>query len=144
MIQGQFPNAFNGREIPEWPKQDQEEGRESYEEVSGQKVAIQPKPGKLILIGCATMFNRQLFQQGGHMNFFLNGVDVLSLDERLINVRSRQVLGRSIKRLSSITRAWWRIFTTFFVPIVLCIIGSLKIFIRKRSKWAYLKMIHEN
>jgi len=140
LVEGQFPDGFKGREIPAWPPQEGKEGTESYEKPK-EKTDISPKPGKMILIGCSTIFQKFLFAQGGHANFFLNSIDALTLGEKLINVRSKQLVDRSIKSLSPATKAWWRIFVTFLMPIAVGVIGGLKLFMRRRSKWAYLRSI---
>jgi ABC-type uncharacterized transport system involved in gliding motility auxiliary subunit len=139
LIKGQFPNAFKGKEVPSWPM-DTEEAEESYEKPE-EKIEFSPQPARLILIGCAKMFNKELFGKGGHVTFFLNAVDAITLGEKLIRVRSKQPLDRSLKRISAAAKAGWRIGTTFFVPIVLCIIGSIRVIIRRRSKWTYLRTV---
>jgi len=137
-VRGQFPDAFEGKEVPEWPKDT--EGEESYEKPE-EDVVLSPQPGKLILVGCSHMFTKDLFQKGGHMTFFLNSIDALTLGEQLIRIRSKQPIDRSIGKLSSTARAGWRLFTTFFVPLLLCIVGGIRVVMRKRAKWAYLKSV---
>ncbi|MFH1577750.1 MAG: Gldg family protein [Candidatus Omnitrophota bacterium] len=138
-VKGQFSDAFKDREIPAWPREEAD-AEESYEQPE-EEIGLIPKPGKMILIGGAKMFSKQLFDKGAHMPLFLNSVDALTLGEKLIKIRSKQLRVRSLKSLSSVTKAGWRIFVTFFVPIILCIIGGLRIFLRKRSKWSYFKSI---
>lgn len=140
LVEGQFPNAFKDKEIPKWPKVSDEEESASYEEPK-EKLKIEPKPGRMILVGCAQMFTRELIDKGGHLTFFLNSIDALSLGQELIKVRSKQPIDRSLKRISPMAKAGWRIFTTFFIPAILCIIGGLRIFFRKRSKWVYLRTV---
>ncbi|MBN3038610.1 MAG: Gldg family protein [Candidatus Omnitrophica bacterium] len=139
MLQGQFPDAFKGKEVPQWPPEE-EEGEESYEQPE-EEIELEPQSGKLILIGCAQTFNRDLFDKGGQVLFFLNSIDALTLGEDLVHVRSKQPIDRSLKKVSAAAKAGWRLATTFLVPVVLSAIGSLRIFIRKRSKWVYLKTV---
>ncbi|MFH1046086.1 MAG: Gldg family protein [Candidatus Omnitrophota bacterium] len=138
--QGEFPNAFEKEEVPAWPVKEQEANQESYEKPQ-EKVEYQPEPGKLILIGCAQMFKNELFDKGGQLAFFLNSVDALTLGEELVKVRSKQPVDRALKTLSSTAKGGWRIATTFLVPVALCVIGTLRVVMRKRSKWAYLKTV---
>ncbi|MFH1867515.1 MAG: Gldg family protein [Candidatus Omnitrophota bacterium] len=141
-VEGQFPDAFKDKDMPEWPKNDtaKEAEDESYEKPK-EKGELLPKPGKLILIGCSGIFSEQLFDKGGHVNFFLNSIDTITLGGKLINVRSKQTADRTIKRLTPAAKAGWRIFNTFFVPILLVAIGGTRLFMRKRSKWVYLKAV---
>ena len=141
MIQGQFPDAFEGSLLPEWPKEDGEETAEESYEKPEEQIELNPAPGKLILIGCATTFNKELFDKGGQLAFFLNSVDALTLGEALIEVRSKQPVDRSLKKISSTAKAGWKLLTTILFPLALCAIGGLRIFVRKRSKWSYLKSL---
>jgi hypothetical protein len=68
-------------------------------------------------------------------------VDALTLGEELVKVRSKQPVDRALKTLSSTAKGGWRIATTFLVPVALCVIGTLRVVMRKRSKWAYLKTV---
>ncbi|MFH0731688.1 MAG: Gldg family protein [Candidatus Omnitrophota bacterium] len=139
LVQGQFPDAFEGKGVPEWPKEEAAE-EESYEKPK-ENVALSPAPGKLVLTGCTMMFTRELFTKGGQLGFFINSIDAITLGEQLIEVRSKQQVDRSTKKISTIAKAWWRIFTTFLLPVALCVIGAFRIFMRKRTKWLYLKSL---
>ncbi len=139
LVEGQFPDAFDGKEVPEWPREDEAEDA-SYERES-EKVVLDPKPGKLILIGCAQIFKKELFKDPSHSGFFLNSIDALTLGEELVEVRGKMPINRSIGRVSTAARAWWRMFTTFLVPVLLCGIGAFRIFMRKRSKINYARSV---
>lgn len=131
LVTGQFSDAFKDKEVPAQPNAEEKEER----------VELSPKPGKLILIGCSRMFTKELIGNGGHAAFFLNSVDALTLGEKLIEVRGKQPVDRSLGKLSSASRAAWRMFTTFFVPIILCIVGGIRIFMRGRAKWKYSRVV---
>ncbi len=140
LVEGRFPNAFKDKEVPNWPTDETQEGKESYV-TPKQIVAISPAPGKLILIGCSTMFNKQAIGRAGHIDFLLNSIDAITLGEGLIKVRSKGNEVRLLKRVSSNAKIGWRIFTTFLVPVILCILGSLRLLARRRLKWTYLRKI---
>ncbi|MFC1807258.1 Gldg family protein [Candidatus Omnitrophota bacterium] len=139
LIEGQFPDVFKDKEAPSWPSggEDVEGDEASYEESEDLKELA--GPGKLVLIGSAAIFSEQLFNKGGHTNLFLNSIDAITLGGKLIEVRGKRQITRSIKRLSPASKAGWRIFATFAFPVILAMIGSLRLLARKRSKWAYLK-----
>jgi len=139
-VKGQLPDAFEGKDVPEWPKDEEGEEDESYEEpLEGKN--LDPKPGKLILIGCSEMFTKQLFNGEGHVSFFLNAIDSITLGDQLIGVRSKASIDRPLKNLSTTAKAAWRIFIIILIPIILCIVGGLRIIFRKRLKHSYLKTI---
>lgn len=135
-VRGQFPDVFKDKEIPSWPENEQDENYEGANEVK-----INPQSGKLILFGCATMFDRRLFDKGSHLNLFINSVDVLTLGEDLVKIRSKGMVRYFIKKISTQAKVFWRIFTTFFIPSVLFILGILKSLRRRHLKYSYLKTL---
>jgi len=153
LVTGEFPDAFEGEDVPFWPedKERADQARaealskgEDAEEVFAppkEEKHLSPKPGKLILIGCSQMFTRDLFGRGGHMALLMNSVDALTLGDKLIRVRSKAPADRSMKKLSRGGKAWWRIFTVVLIPSLLCAVGGFRIFLRKRMKWQYLKTV---
>jgi ABC-2 type transport system permease protein len=138
-VSGQFPDAFDNLSVPAWPSQ-ADNMEENYELPAEQK-NLSPKPGKLILTGCSEMFTEELFKSGGHMQFLLNSIDAITLGEKLIDIRSKAPVNRSIKRVSVMAKAGWRFFTVIFVPMILCLAGVLNILMRRRAKGAYLKQL---
>ncbi|MBN1871285.1 MAG: Gldg family protein [Candidatus Omnitrophica bacterium] len=138
LVTGQFPDTFEGREVPPWPKA--AEGEEDYERPVEEK-KLNPKPGKLILVGCSEMFGKNLLQQESHISFLLNAVDAITLGDELIKVRSKRVIDRSIRKLSAVAKAGWRFFAVAFIPGALCIAGGTMVFLRKRKKMLYLKSL---
>ena len=140
LLEGQFPDAYKDKEVPAWPA-DASAPPANVEKPKENTAAVTPKPGKMIIIGCGRIFSKQLFQQGGHMNFLLNSVDALTLGEQLIKVRSKPPIDRSLKRLSSAGKALWRMFVTFLIPAILVAIGAFRLIGRRRSKWTYLKTV---
>jgi len=139
LVEGQFPDAFSGKDVPSW-SQESGPGQENYEKPK-EKITVSGKPGKLILVGCTSMFKKFLFNQGGHKNFFLNSIDAITLGEKLINVRSKELIDRAIKTLPPATKAAWKLFVTFFMPVLVGLLGAVKLFMRRRSKWSYLKSV---
>ncbi len=135
---GQFPDAFKGEDIPDWPMEEAED--ESYEREEP-AADISPEPGKLILVGCSEMFKNQMIKNPGQSGFFINSIDAITLGDDIIKVRSRAPAARFIKKLSSGAKAGWRIFVTFLIPVIIAAIGILRIVIRKRAKQVYLRNI---
>lgn len=150
MVKGQFPNNFQDRKtLPLWPDDRRPEGEGAQapsEEDLAKKAtpapALTPKPGNLILIGASTLFKENLMAGGGgHLNFFLNAVDAVTLSEDLTKIRSKQEINRRIRRVAPAENIMWRFFTLFFVPIILAAVGSARFLLRRQAKQNYLKSL---
>lgn len=137
---GQFADAYEGKDAPAWP-QPATAGEEAKSYESAKPAAVTPAPGKLILVGASTFFQKNLLRSGGHLNFFLNSVDSLSLGEELITIRSRQPIDRTLGRVSAPAKVGWRFFVTLFVPILIAAIGTGRVLLRRQSKKNYLKAL---
>ena len=148
MVQGQFADAYGGKPVPEWPKLEKPEAaaKEGEAETKTSKppespAPVTPAPGKLILVGAATPFQKNLVKGGGNLNFFLNAVDALTLGDELVTIRSKQPIDRSIGRISSPAKVVWRFFVTLLVPIAMAAVGGFRVFWRRQSKQNYLKSL---
>lgn len=141
LAQGQFADAFEGKPVPDWPKESElpEPPAEIEDKSKASPLAITPAPGKLVLTGAVTFLQKHLIKGGGHLNFFLNSIDALTLGDELVTIRSKQPIDRSIGRVSTTSKVVWRFFVTVFVPLVIAVIGALRVFLRRQSKQNYLK-----
>jgi ABC-type uncharacterized transport system involved in gliding motility auxiliary subunit len=145
LAEGQFADAFKNKKVPEWvseaapdaalPKPAEEEKKEKTPE------PLRPKPGKLLLIGAATPFQKQLMQNGGHLNFFLNAMDVLTLGDALIGIRSKGQVSRALPKVPASAKVAWRIFVMFLVPALIALAGFGRAYMRRRTKQLYLKSL---
>jgi len=141
--QGQFADAFQGIGTPGWADEKDSE-IEGEGEIPEQKPAIEEEPlrqapGKLVLIGAATPFQKQLIQGGGHMAFFINSIDILTLGDDLIGIRSKGTVSRALPKVSRAAKLFWRFFTTLCVPFLIAIAGFLHFYFRGRIRQRYLK-----
>lgn len=132
-LQGQFPDAFAGREIPVWPG----ESAPANQNTEG----LAARPAKVVLTGASTMFEKQLIQSGGHYTFLLNAVDVLTLGDELVQIRSKKPVNRTISRVSREEKILWRFLVTGLTPLLFALLGILFAFLRARSKQSYLKSL---
>ena len=133
IAEGQFMNAFQGRDVPVWSE------TEGSDEDTEKIDPLELHPGKLILVGAATFFQKQMIQKGGHLNFFLNGIDVLTLGSELISIRSKGPIDRFIPKVSRAAKLIWRFFVTLFIPFLIIIAGFLRVLFRRNQKKKYLK-----
>lgn len=143
MLEGQFPDSFAGQERPPWPSAalPGEEGSPPPEEPEEPEGSLQPKPGKLIVMGCSKMFEEDFIQAGGALDLLINSVDAITLGGDLIHIRSHQPINRAIKSLSRMDKIWYRFMTVILVPIVVIFIGILRAIMRRKEKELYLKLL---
>ena len=143
LAEGQFGDAFKNKKVPEWNPEASADGAlpEPAKEVKKGKTAelLQVKPGKLLLIGAATPFQKQLMQNGGHLNFFLNAMDVLTLGDALIGIRSKGQVGRALPKVSAPSKVAWRLSVMFLMPVLIALAGFGRAYMRRRTKQLYLK-----
>ena len=143
MAQGQFKDAYSGQAIPEWPKSEPANTAAVSPPKSEAVVSKETKlaPGKMILIGASSFFQKQLIRSGGHLNFFLNSVDALTLGDELVSVRSKQPIDRSIGHISTTTKVAWRFFVTLLIPLLIAVIGASRVFWRRQAKQNYVRLL---
>jgi len=144
MLAGQFPDAFKGKKRPDWPppKPDPMNPRPpSDDEEEEPEKPLQPKPGKLIVAGCAEMFNSNLIQNPGNWLLASNIVDALALGGELINIRSKQFTNRSIKETTAGQKVFYRFLAVGVVPALFIGIGVIRYVLIKKGKERYLKSL---
>lgn len=143
LVEGVFPDAFEGMERPSWPQPPQMPGEPPPPEDPPEEppVELPVKPGRLILVGCATLWQDNFFQSGGNLAFFINSVDALTLGEELIHVRTRTKIDRVIPKLTAGQKLGYRVFVTGVMPIGLAAFGILRLWLRKRAKDIYLREV---
>lgn len=144
MVQGQFPDPGAGKPVPDWAAQTPEnpEMPEAPKTQAAQFApAYTPAPGKLVLIGAATIFQRQLLRAGGHGGLFLNSVDVLTLGDELVQIRSKQTMDTTLGKISTAEKLGWRLFVTLFMPLVIAAAGAARVGLRSLAKQRYLKTL---
>ena len=147
LLEGQFPDVFKGQEAPRWPVEDEGVLDESIDESlenTPEQTELVLSPGKLLIMGCAKMFEEDIIRNGGMAGLFMNSVDALTLGGELIKIRSRQPTSRSIKTVSKVKKLWYRFMTIFLVPIGVIILGSTRAVLRRKEKEQYIKLLSLN
>jgi len=146
LLEGQFPDAFSGKDTPQWPKDEEEIDEsidESVEEVVEEKDLIL-KPGKLLVMGCSKMFEESIIRNGGMAGLFMNSVDATTLGAELIKIRGRQPVSRTIKSVNKMKKLWYRFLTMLLVPVSVVALGSIRAVLRRKEKEDYLKLLPMN
>ncbi len=155
LLEGEFPDAFAGKERPKWPEKQKEisahEGlaalkKEKEEESEEPEKPFRDKhsPGKLLLLGCGEIFKDNVIAGGsGNMALFLNSVDALTLGSDLINVRGKTIMTRRIDRLDKGQKLSYRFFTIAMLPLFFTIMGITRWFFKKKARESYLRSVGE-
>lgn len=91
---------------------------------------------RLVLVGDSDFVNDNFVRMyPDNVIFFQNLVDSLSMEEDLINIRSKGVSERPIKELSDSAKAAIRYANIFGVTILVISFGMIRYYLRKRSKF---------
>ncbi len=116
MLEGQFPDAWQGKPVPAWPDSAADD----------QVAPLAEQPAKLILVGCAKMFDDMALQAGQNGLLLLNCVDALAHGEDLISIRSKALTQRLIRPVSDSEKLLFRLFTVVLVPVLLAVYGLVR------------------
>ncbi len=143
LIEGQFPDLFEGQQRPEWPVPPPMPGQPPPppEPEEAPAAELPPKPGRLLVVGCGMMWQDNFLLSGGNMPFFLNSVDALTLGEELIHVRTKTKVDRLIPKVSRAKKSWYWFFVIGVAPIGLAALGIIRLGLRRRVKDAYLREV---
>ena len=107
--------------------------KDVYDESEEQKFAA----GRIAVVGDSDFITDNFLQNSpDNLTFFQNLVDSLSLDDDLINIRSKVVTSRPIKEnLADSERASMRYLNIFGVTIVVIAFGMIRYYLRRKSKF---------
>jgi len=141
MAEGQFPDVFEGQERPAWPETPPMPGQPPQPPAMDDPpaAAIEPAPGKLILLGSAMLWRDDFITMRGFSNLdlFLNSVDAVSLTDEIVDVRGRKPIDRMISRPPDGVRRFWQFINFIAVNASIAGIGLVGTIVRKRSREAY-------
>ena len=129
LVTGDLPNPFAAGEVPAWSPGDSTQAApvESFE----------AKESRLLVVGCAKMFDDSILGAANNATFFLNAVDALSLSEDLIAMRSKAQAQRMIEPVSDERKLFLRFFTIGLVPLALAAFGILRTLRRRQEASMY-------
>jgi ABC-type uncharacterized transport system involved in gliding motility auxiliary subunit len=153
LVEGVFPDPWADGEKPEWPstgadetegEEDEEEPAEAEEgdEVAGPEPA--PESGRLLVIGCAKLFEELLLDQAGHAMFLLNSVDALTSGDDLISIRSKSFAQRTFGEVSDGKKLAFRIVNMALVPVVVAVFGLGLRIKRRREAEEYAERLERS
>ena len=92
--------------------------------------------GRLIVVGDSDFIKDGFLRNmPDNLIFFQNLVDSLSLDEDLINIRSKGISDRPIKELPDGSKAAARYLNIFGLTVVVVVFGMIRYYLRRRSRF---------
>lgn len=130
MLEGTFPDAFAGKAVPAWPDGGEEEKKP--DPIVG--------PSKVILVGCANMFNNSWLNRG-NANFYMNAVDVLTHGGDLAQIRGKQYKPKLIGEMTPGESMFRRVFMIGSMAVVCVLVGMIRWIMRRRGREAYARSL---
>ena len=142
MVEGIFPDTFEGREAPAWPAADNPgQAADPLAQAQVSPAPVDPQPGKLFLVGSAKMFDDNILGAGQNALLLLNAVDYLAGSQELLNIRSKTLTQRVIKPVEANEKMLWRIITVLLVPVILAVFGFMRAGMRRKEAARYRETI---
>jgi ABC-type uncharacterized transport system involved in gliding motility auxiliary subunit len=137
LFEGQFPEPSG--EMPDWPGAaiPDEEGAEPAEAGPDTLFGGVTKPARLVLTGCAKLFEDPFLGAGHNSLLLLNSVDALALGGDLIGIRSKVITQRTLKPVEAGEKLLFRLFTVALVPLLLALFGLVRMFARRKESALY-------
>ena len=155
LVTGKFPFYYADRPVPQWPKEDEEEGESKdtaanketgsdTEEVLGKVDEL--RKGKLLLVSSVDLIKYEYlktFQMDPsyqkNIFFFLNSIELFSLGPELIDIRMKSQNIRRLDETTSNRKLMHRMFNVGLVPVLIILVGIVRFVWRRSEKKAYLK-----
>lgn len=127
LVEGAFPDTWAGRAVPAWPGSGE----------SGVPTPVTPKPGRLLLVGCAKMFDDNVLGAMQNGLLLMNGVDYLAGSQALLSIRAKALTERVIKPIDAQAKMFWRLFTVLVVPVLIAAFGIIRGGMRRKEAARY-------
>jgi len=144
LVQGIFPDTFEGRDVPSWPVAEAPGAPEDpLARTQATPTPVDPQPGNLFLIGSAKMFDDNILAAGQNALLLLNAVDYLAGSQELLNIRSKTLTQRVIKPVVAREKMIWRIVAVLLVPLFIAVFGILRAGMRRKEAARYRETIKQ-
>ena len=103
-----------------------------------ERIKIEPKAGRVVLLSSADMMkNEFLMMQGDYMpnaNFFYNTIESFGLDERLMQIRRKELVERRFNQAANESSARWiHIINIGLLPLAVGIFGVVQFLVRRNT-----------
>lgn len=130
LLEGDLPNAFAEGNIPAWSAGTDSLGPQPVESFAAAE-------SKVLVVGCAKMFDDNMLAAANNALFFLNAVDAMTLGDQLIAMRSKAQAQRLIEPVSDERKLFLRFFAIGLVPILVAVLGTVRNLRRRQESAAY-------
>ncbi|HOX25441.1 MAG TPA: GldG family protein [Candidatus Krumholzibacteria bacterium] len=125
LVSGEFPDTFGGKEPPAWISSGEAEA-EAGAAPAATPAPLHPAPSRLLVVGCAKMFDDMVLQGAQNALLMLNAVDYLAGSEDLLTIRSKQLTERTIRPVAAGEKVAWQVFVLALMPAVFIIVGIVR------------------
>lgn len=142
LLRGRFEPTLSAAERPRWP----------YDPVAAEQgipIAadpeypdLVPREGALFVMSSARLFSDRARDSLDHRTLLRNVLDVLTLDEDLLEVRTRRATDRSFPRPSAGVALFWTLVPLAGVPLTVVAIGAF-VGLRRRRRRATWNARHD-
>lgn len=141
LVEGSFPDAFSETGPPDWPVDPAaaDDSGEVGPGTAARPTALEPAAGRLLLVGCAKMFDDAVLQGAQNALMLMNSVDFLAGNEDLLTIRSKQLTQRTIRPVKAGEKIVWQIVVLVLVPVLFVIIGVVRKAKRRNEAARYLR-----
>jgi len=135
-VSGDLSSYFNDKDKPAPPEsEDMEEPMEAQAEEP--EFISETSSARIILVGDSDFITDNFLKRfRSNILFFQNTVDSLTLDESLIQIRSKGVSDRPIKEISSSVKKSIKFFNIFGMTLIVLLAGLIRYFVRKKTKFS--------
>jgi hypothetical protein len=141
LVEGQFADAFPGPDRPKWPTRPPSfpgapppPPRDPGTEVAPPAT---PAPGKLVLLGCAELFNNFALRDKPHRDLLLGSLEALTVEEDLLGVRTKRPVARTFTVESAVERTVWKVLILAGMNTVVAVAGILRAILVRAARENY-------
>jgi len=129
---GTFKSLFLGQEAP---KPDNEEAARYARK--DEKVMEESQPTKIVVMGGSFLVNDEFLSRYRKNDLFVeNIIDVMTLGQGLVGIRTRGTADRPLEEVSEGGKAWIKFGNMLGIPLLVAIFGLSRYFVRKKRKRA--------
>lgn len=142
VLSGRLPSYFKTRDIPDYEGNDDRlkeffKQRDEYRKKITQSIETQ-----IVVVSDSDFISDNFISRNTqNMEFFLNLVDYLSLDDSLIKIRAKTITRKPLKEIDDNEKQHIKLYATFFSPALLTAVAIIKSLYRRRRLSAFLRAI---
>lgn len=135
LAEGIFKSYFIGKEIPAIDLSDTETEEVFVDTRLNDEIIEMSDTTYILVVGNSEFITDPVVQQNpNNLNFILNMIDWMALDDNLIDIRAKGVQLREIKDIDSKQRNWIRALNIYTIPVLVILFGIIRYLIKKRRR----------